>query len=69
MTADCNMSASDRPDAEQGKRARRHKVARRLYEALVAQDPDRVIILRDGRGKVVAGHDPRPEEGAPEIAS
>ena len=64
-----NMTVSETSNAEERKRARLHKVARRLYEALVAQDPDRVITLRDGRGKVVARHDPRPEEGAPEIAS
>jgi hypothetical protein len=51
------------------KRARRHKVARRLYEQLVAQNPHRLITLRDGAGKVVAKHDPRPEQDAPEIAS
>jgi hypothetical protein len=48
---------------------RRHKVARRLYEALVAQDPDGVIILHDDRGRVVARHDSRPEEDVPEIVS
>jgi len=63
------MTASETSNAEEGKRARRHKVARRLYEALVAQDPDRVITLRDDRGKVVARHDLRLEEDAPEIAS
>ena len=64
------MTASDKPNspAEQ-KRARRHKVARRLYEQLVAQNPNRVITLRDGFGRVVARHDPRPEQGDPEIAS
>jgi hypothetical protein len=56
------------PTAEQ-KHARRHKVARRLYEALVAQDPNRLIVLHDGAGKVVARHDPLPEHDAPEIAS
>jgi hypothetical protein len=44
-------------------------IARRLYHALVAQDPDRVITLRDGGGRVVARYDPRPEQGDPEIAS
>ena len=48
------MTVSETSNAEERKRARLHKVARRLYEALVAQDPDRVITLRDGRGKVVA---------------
>jgi hypothetical protein len=40
---------------------RRLAIARRLYQALAAQDPDRVITLRDSSGKVVARHDPRPE--------
>jgi hypothetical protein len=46
---------------------RRLDIARRLYQALAAQNPDRVIILRDSSGRVVARHDPRPD--APEIAS
>jgi hypothetical protein len=64
------MSAPETPNspAEQ-KRTRRHKVARRLYEALMAQNPNRLIVLRDGAGKVVARHDPLPEHDAPEIAS
>jgi hypothetical protein len=49
--------------------AERLDIARRLYQALAAQDPDRVITLRDGGGRVVARHDPRPEQDAPEIAS
>jgi hypothetical protein len=48
---------------------RRLAIARRLYQALVAQDPDRVITLCDSGGRVVARHDPRPEQDAPEIAS
>jgi hypothetical protein len=48
---------------------RRLAIARRLYQALVAEDPDRVITLCDGAGRVVARHDPRPEEDVPEIAS
>ena len=63
------MTASETPNAEERRRARQHKIARRLYQALVAQDPDRVITLRDGRGKVVARHDYRPEEDFPKIAS
>jgi hypothetical protein len=61
------MIASERP--EERRRARRHEVARQLYEALVAQDPDRMITLRDGRGKVVARHDLRAEQDNPEIPS
>jgi hypothetical protein len=65
-----NMTASDTPNsAAERKRARRHKVARRLYEQLVAQNPNRVITLRDGIGRVVARHDPRPEQDDPKIAS
>jgi hypothetical protein len=45
------------------KRVARLEIAHRLYQALVAQDPDRLITLRDGDGRVVARHDPRPEEG------
>jgi hypothetical protein len=57
------------PLALERKRADRLDIARRLYRALVAQDPDRVITLCDGGGRVVARHDPRPELDAPEIAS
>jgi hypothetical protein len=35
---------------------------------LVAQNPHRLITLRDGGGRVVARHDPRPKEGDTEIA-
>jgi hypothetical protein len=55
--------------AERGKRVARLELARRLYQALVTQDPDRVITLCDSGGRMVARHDPRPEEGDPEIAS
>ena len=54
---------------EERKRVARLEVARRLYQVLVAQDPDRLITLRDGSGRVVARHDPQPEQGDPEIAS
>ena len=64
------MTASDKPNSPaERKRARRHKVARKLYEQLVAQNPHRVITLGDGVGGVVARHDPRPEQGDPKIAS
>jgi hypothetical protein len=68
--SEVDMTASEKPNssAEQ-KRARRHKIARRLYEALMAQNPNRLIVLHDGVGKVVARHDPLPEHDAPEIAS
>jgi hypothetical protein len=61
------MIASETPEGRG--RARREKVARRLYEALVAQDPDRMITLRDGSGKIVARHDLRAEQGDQEIPS
>ena len=55
--------------AAERKRVARLEVARRLYQALVTQNPDQLITLRDGGGRVVARHDPRPEEGDPEAAS
>jgi hypothetical protein len=55
--------------AKERKRLARLEVARRLYQALVAQDPDRLIIFRDGAGRVMARHDPQPKRGDPEIAS
>ena len=62
------MTATDPPNAAERKRARRLEIARRLYEALLAQDPNRAITLCDGAGKVVTRHDPLPEHEAPEIA-
>jgi hypothetical protein len=61
-TSDQHLSAAER-------KHRRHKVAHRLYEALVAQDPNRAITLCDEAGNVLARHDPLPEHDAPEIAS
>jgi hypothetical protein len=49
--------------------AERLEIARRIYKELVAQNPNRMITLRDGAGKVVARHDPLPEHDAPGIAS
>ena len=63
-----NMIIPQTPNEER-KRVARLEVARRLYQALVTQNPDRLITLRDGGGRVVARHDPRPEQGDPEIAS
>jgi hypothetical protein len=48
---------------EERKRVARLEVARRIYQALVAQDPDRLIILCDDSGRVLARHDPRREQG------
>jgi len=63
------MIASERSNAEERKRARQLEIACRLYEALVAQDPNRMITLTDGAGKVVAHHDVLPLHDAPKIAS
>jgi hypothetical protein len=63
------MIASQTPNsAAQRKRAERLDIARTLYHASAAQDPDRLIALCDGSGKVVARHDPRPEHDDPEIS-
>ncbi len=48
---------------------RRLAIARRLHQVLVAQDPNRAITLCDGRGKVVARHDPLSEHDALKVAS
>jgi hypothetical protein len=50
-------------------RAERLEIARRLYHALAAQDPARLIILSDTHGKVVARHDPQREESDPGLVS
>ena len=44
------------------RRAERLNIAHRLYQALIAQDPNRVITLCDGDGRVVARHYARPEQ-------
>jgi hypothetical protein len=48
---------------------KRLDIARRVYKALVAQDPDRLIMLCDGRGHVLARNERRPKENAAEKAS
>jgi hypothetical protein len=40
---------------------RRLSIARRLYNALVAARPDRVLTLRDGQGRVIASSRPDPD--------
>ena len=61
-----NMTASDTPkSAAEQKSAERLKVARSVYDALAAQDADRVITLCDIRGKLIARHDLRPEKDDP----
>ena len=47
---------------------KRLDIARRLYEVLVAQDPDRQITLCDGSGRVLARSDRRPDEVAPDAS-
>jgi hypothetical protein len=63
------MTASYGPSAEERKRVRRLEIACRLYEALVAQEPNHGITLCDGAGRVVARHEPLPEHDAPGVAS
>ena len=42
------MSASETSNPEQRQRVRLHKVARRLYQALVSEDPDRArLVVRE----------------------
>jgi hypothetical protein len=65
-----DMTTADTPkSAAERKRARRHKVARRLYEQLVVENPHRLITWRGGTGKVVAKHDLRPEPGDTDVIS
>jgi hypothetical protein len=48
---------------------RRRVIARRIFQTLVAQDPDRAVTLCDGNGGLVAQHDPLPtdEGGLPHV--
>ena len=65
-----NMTSSQPPNsAAEQKREERLDVARTVYHALAAQDADRVITLCDLRGKLIARHDLRPDQGDPKIAS
>jgi hypothetical protein len=48
---------------------RRLAIARRLYEALVDQDPDRAITLCDSSGRVVTHHYPQPGRGLRIVSS
>ena len=41
---------------------RRLAIARRLYSALVAQQPYRVFTLNDGQGRVLASSAPTPDQ-------
>jgi hypothetical protein len=62
------LEIADVASAEQ-ERAEQLEVARRLYRALAAQDANRLIILSDAYGKVVARHDLQPEPSDPSLAS
>jgi hypothetical protein len=64
-----NVSRTAGSVGADGERAERLEIARRLYKALAAQDPNRVIILRDASGRVIAHHDLGREQSDPEIAS
>ena len=55
-TRPCARGAADRPS--------RLKIATRLYKALVAKNPDRVITLRNGGGRVVARNQPQRKSGS-----
>jgi hypothetical protein len=56
------MTVSHAPSIDPDRRrAERLEIARKLYEALVALDRDRMITLCDGDGQVVARHDLRPK--------
>ena len=53
------------PDADtEREHAERPSIALRLFQALIAQDPDRVITLCYGDGRVVTQHEPSPEQRA-----
>jgi hypothetical protein len=54
------MSLTPNTDNER-EHAERLPIALRLFQALIAQDPDRVIILMDGGGRMVARHGLQPE--------
>jgi hypothetical protein len=43
---------------------RRLAIARRIFQALAAQDPHRALTLCDGGGGVMARHDPLPTDEA-----
>jgi hypothetical protein len=58
------MSLTPDTDTER-EHAERLPIALRLFQALIAQDPDRVIILMDGGGRMVARHDLRLEQSDP----
>jgi hypothetical protein len=59
------MTVSQTPiSSAERRRAVRLKIASRVYKALVAKNPDRVITLRNGGGRVVARNEPQRESGS-----
>jgi hypothetical protein len=48
---------------------KRLDIARRVYKALVPQNPDRLIMLCDASGRVLARNERQPKEEAAEKAS
>jgi hypothetical protein len=61
------MSISDTFDNDaERRRAERLDIAHRLYQALIAQDPNRAITLCDGEGRVVARNHPKPARRSPD---
>jgi hypothetical protein len=46
------------PKTQSSVEERRLTIARRIFQALAAQDANRAITLCDGNGEVVAQHDP-----------
>jgi hypothetical protein len=64
LSAEMGTHTSDN-DADR----KRLNIARTLYNALVAQNPDWLITLCDGSGRVLARSELRPKEDAAEKAS
>ena len=61
-----NMTASDTPNsAAEQKHAEGLDVASAVYQALAPQDADRVFTLCDVRGRLIVGHDLRPDQSDP----
>ena len=54
-TPTASMTISPTPSANA---ERRLAIARRIFEALATQNPNRAVTLCDGGGSVVAHHDP-----------
>jgi hypothetical protein len=60
------MTASDTPNsAVEQKHAEGLDVASTVYQALAPRDADRVFTLCDVRGRLIVGHDLRPDQSDP----